>query len=583
MPMRLTALALLLTLLGGCASTVADRPDASAAAEATDAAAPADAPAAPVEPPVPERPIPAASVYPLLAAEFALRQRDYARALETYLEQAPLLRDPAISAHATRLAQYLQREDAALEAATLWAELEPDSSEARDTLATLLIRQGRTPEALTQLAAVARLEGDARFPALLNRFDELPPAEQAALDDAVTELLPAFEGSVPLRLTAALIAAERDDPARARARLNEVFALDPQQHQALLLDARLRMDAGERNPLARIEAALDAEPDNDRLRLQYARLLARDDMTAARQQFEILSVNNPRDGDILFSLALINEELGDRVAAKAYLRQVLALGQRPDDVYFALGRMAEEDGELAKAIQHYMQVGDGPEFVAANARIGELLLRAGELPRFLGHFTTLRQSYPPRSEQLYALQANLLNAAGRTETVLEVLGEGLDAHPGSTSLLYSRSVAHERSGDIAAAELDLRTILDREPDNATALNALGYTLANRTTRYQEARALIARALALEPEEPAILDSMGWVLYHQGEYEQALDYLTRAYAAFPDPEVAAHLGEVLWASGDREGARRIWQSALDEAPEHPVLRATLERLGVDDQP
>ncbi len=580
MPMRLTALALLLSLLGGCSSTVATRPEAPAEDTAAVADAPqADAPA----PPVPERPIPDASVYPLLAAEFALREREYPRALKIYLEQAPLLRDPAISAHATRLAQYLQREDAALEAATLWAELEPGSSEARDTLATLLIRQGRTPEALPQLAAVARLEGDARFPALLNRFDELPPAEQAALDEAVNALLPELADSVPLHLTAALIAAERGDPARARARLDEVFDLDPQQHQALLLEARLRMDAGERKPLARIEAVLDAEPDNDRLRLQYARLLARDDMTAAREQFEILSVNNPRDGDILYSLALINEELEDRVAAKAYLRQVLALGQRPDDVYFALGRMAEQEGDLATAIQHYMQVGDGPEFVAANARIGELLLRADELPRFLGHFATLRQSYPPRSEQLYALQANLLNAAGRTETVLEVLGEGLDAHPGSTSLLYSRSVAYERRGDIASAERDLRAILEREPDNATALNALGYTLANRTNRYDEARALIARALALEPGEPAILDSMGWVLYHQGEYEQALDYLTRAYAAFPDPEVAAHLGEVLWASGDREGARRIWQGALDEDPEHKVLRATLERLGVDEQP
>ncbi|KGE05250.1 tetratricopeptide repeat protein [Pseudohaliea rubra] len=577
MPMRLTALALLLSLLGACSSTVATRSGAPEEAPAPAAAAP-PAVAAPA---APERPIPEASVYPLLAAEFALRRRDYPGALDIYQEQAPLLRDPAISAHATRLAQYLQREDAALEAASLWAELDPASSEARDTLATLLIRQGRTPEAAAQLAAVARLEGDARFPALLNRFEELPPAEQAALDETVTGLLPEFPESVPLHLAAALIAAERGDPASARERLAAVFTLDPQQHQALLLDARLRLEAGERKPLARIEAALAAEPDNDRLRLQYARLLARDDMIAAREQFEILSVNNPRDGDIFYSLALINEELGDRVAAKAYLRQLLSLGQRPDDAYFVLGRMAEDEGQLATAIEHYMQVGDGPEFVAANARIGELLLRAGELPRFLGHFATLRQSYPPRSEQLYALQANLLNAAGRNETVLELLDQGLATHPESTSLRYSRSVAHERAGDIAAAETDLRAILAREPDNATALNALGYTLANRTDRYEEARTLIARALALEPDEPAILDSMGWVLYHQGEYETSLDYLTRAYALFPDPEVAAHLGEVLWASGDREGARRIWQGALEEDPQHPVLRATLERLGVDD--
>ena len=128
---------------------------------------------------------------------------------------------------------------------------------------------------------------------------------------------------------------------------------------------------------------------------------------------------------------------------------------------------------------------------------------------------------------------------------------------------------------------DDRQILNLNPGDANALNALGYTLANRTQRYAEAEQLIARALELDPEEPAILDSMGWVLYRLGDIEGALAYLTRAYALFPDPEVAAHLGEVLWVSGDTEEAKKIWQGALLKDPQHSVLHSTLERLGVED--
>ena len=139
----------------------------------------------------------------------------------------------------------------------------------------------------------------------------------------------------------------------------------------------------------------------------------------------------------------------------------------------------------------------------------------------------------------------------------------------------------EQQDDLELMESDLRNIIERDPDNATALNALGYTLANRTDRYDEAYDLIARALELQPDEPAILDSMGWILYRKGNYTEALDYLTRAYAVFPDPEVAAHLGEVMWVSGDTEGATRIWQGALMKDPDHKVLVSTLERLGVTD--
>lgn len=560
------------------------------ASEATTAPAPATPPQAQDDatPPTLDaenfRRLPDDSVYPLLAAEFALRKRDYPTAMALYMQQAALLRDSAVSAHATHLAQYLQQEDAAREAAALWVELEPDNAEPHDTLATLLVREGQLLEAVPHLAVVARDdESNARFPILLNGFADLGEEAQVALADALDGLLPELAESISLLMTRALLADEMNDRPRARARLDAVFALQPFQYQALLLEARMRQDDGDEAPFARIQQALDADPADDRLRLQYARLLARDDMDAARQQFELLSASNPNDGDLLFSLALINEELENAEAAKAYLQQLLTLPQRSSEAYFVLGRIAENEDDTAQAIEHYMQVGDGKDLLPATLRIGALLLANDQQARFSGYFATLRQSYPGRNEQLYALQASLLNEALRDDASLALLNEAILAFPDSTSLRYSRSVVHERRDDVDAAVADLRSILSREPTNPTALNALGYTLANRTDNIDEAHRLISEALALQPNEPAILDSMGWVLYKQGKYDAAIDYLTRAYASFPDAEVAAHLGEVMWKSDNPEGARNIWRGALLEDPDHPVLRETLQRLGVDDLP
>ncbi|GAB5453266.1 MAG: hypothetical protein Hals2KO_35940 [Halioglobus sp.] len=202
------------------------------------------------------------------------------------------------------------------------------------------------------------------------------------------------------------------------------------------------------------------------------------------------------------------------------------------------------------------------------------------MERSLEWFAQQREAKPEYSTELYALEADLLGTAGQTDLALELMDEALAKEPEDTSLLYTRAMLMERRGDLASMEQDLRAILRDNPDNATALNALGYTLANRTDRYAEALSLISRALELQPGEPAILDSMGWVLFRTGQAKQALGYLQRAYARFPDAEVAAHLGEVMWTLGDREGAFEIWREAYSKQPDHPVLTETLRRLQVE---
>jgi tetratricopeptide (TPR) repeat protein len=570
---HLLLLALIGALLTACASTApVEDPAAAAPAAVVDTA--------PEKPPPPERAFPDDSVYPLLVAEFALRRRQYEVALENYMQQARVLRDAGVSAHTTHLTQFMRREPEALEASELWVELEPDNAEAQNTYATLLVRQGRSLDALPHLAQVIRLGGEARFPALLSNFDELGPRQQAELVKGINALAMEWPDNTQLLLTQALILADFEQYDESLVKLDKIFAIEPQQSQALLLDARVRIAREDSEPFTRIEKALENDPENQQLRLQYARLLTAGDMNAARKQFEILSAQSPRDGDLLLSLALINREMGDDLAARTYLKQVLALQQRIDEANYYLGRIAEDRGENQVAISHYMQVEGAPEFIGAANRIGQILIGSGQVEQARETFRRQRQAHPGQAESLYNLEAELLSQAGHHDEAMATFSEALRAFPESNTLLYGRSMLAEKVGDLALMESDLRNIIDREPDNATALNALGYTLANKTKRYGEAYELITRALELQPDEPAILDSMGWVLYRKGRYEEALQYLSRAYTEFPDPEVAAHLGEVLWVSGETEAATTVWQGALMKDPQHQVLRETLERLGVD---
>jgi tetratricopeptide (TPR) repeat protein len=577
---------LLLLLLAGCASApdapdaVAAEPDAVGAGTVVGETEPLpDAVIA-----VPQRPFPDDSLYPLLLAEFALRRRDYDLALETYMSQAPILRDPGVSAHTARLAQFMKRDREAIEATRLWVELEPDNLEARLALANLLARNRRNREALPHMVAIVDAGGDANFSQLAAGFESLDEEARAEFLAEVTAQLERHPDNTQLRVLAALLLENLQRTEEAVAVLQPVFDIDPDQLQAIVLDVKLRQDLDQQEGLYdRMLGALERQPDNTRLRLQYARLLTRTDMAEARRQFEKLLSDAPDDADLLFSLALIQRETGDLEGARANLERLLATSpdnrSRANDAHYYLGRIAEEQDRLEDALGHYIQVQPGRDFAAASTRTASLLIATGRLDEVARYFAGLRNDNPQAAEQLYAIEVENLTGGGYHAEALERVNEALSVSPDSIPLLYTRSMLGEKTGDMALMESDLRRILERDPDNSTALNALGYTLANRTDRYAEAEALIGRALELNPGEPAILDSMGWVKFRLGDYEKALIYLRQAYRAFPDPEVAAHLGEVLWVTGDTAAARSVWTKALSQDPEHEVLLETLQRLGV----
>jgi tetratricopeptide (TPR) repeat protein len=581
---------LLCLLLAACSTTPAGDIESSITPETENSVATAESeletvdsePEPSEKADIEQRPFPGDSLYPLLVAEFALRRSDYQTALSNYMEQAPELRDSGVSAHTARLAQYLQKDTEAVAATTLWVELEPDNLEARLTLANLLARKGRATEALPHMTVIVRAGGIANFTALANGFSQLNSTQQGELLAAVDKVHREFPDNTQLLICKALMLEALDQKEKSLAILQRVFEVDPRQLQAIVLEAKLRQDLGQsENLYDRIEATLAEQPDNTRLRMQYARLLTRTDMGAARTQFQLLLDDSPNDPALLFSLALIEREMGELTPARKKLERLVGLDKRRDEAHYYLGRIAEQEERIEDALMHYMQVNPGRDFINATRRLGSILLRAQRQQDHSDYFMQLRQRFPQFKAQLYAVEVESLDNYGLFAATAMTLNQALVELPNNTSLQYMRSMTLEKLGDLQGMEADLRSILEREPANATVLNALGYTLANKTDRYEEAEILIEQALALEPNEPAILDSYGWVKYRLGDHQGAVKYLQLAYNAFPDPEVAAHLGEVLWVAGDTEAALKIWATALSRNPSHKVLLETMQRMGALD--
>ena len=523
-----------------------------------------------------EVPIPDALVYDFLVAEFALRQGDYRQALQLYQDLATKVDDVEVSARATRIAQFLGDEPAVSALVKRWLAQEPNNPEAGRLAGILALRRGAGATAFDYFYDAAQEGAIVDFGMLARAYPELSTPEREILKQRIDAKL---DGSQARSLTfaRAMMAAEDGDNERALRFVNELLAAEPNNIQALMLQARLQLSLKYDSPLEGLALALKANPDNEPLRQHYAQLLSGIDIPAARTQYEILSADHPRKGEYLMALALLNKELNDFLAAKAYLRQCLALEQLVDEAHYYLGEIAQQEASLQAAMDHYQQVGDGQHFLIASRRVAALLLQTRQLGELHHYLENQRARFPRRGEQLFALEAQVLSTAEEDDATVELLNKALTVYPNSESLRYARAMAAQRLGDLAQLESDLKVILSISPNNATVLNALGYTLADQTDRYEEALELIAKALDLAPGEPAILDSMGWVLFKLGRLQEAEQQLRLAYQHLQDPEIAAHLGEVLMAMGKSDEATQLWSSAIEAAPQHQALIETLKRL------
>lgn len=567
---RFSALFLALAFLGGCQSMtpVASQPDT----------AQKDTPPAPETKPQVYGSFTQETFVSLLSAELAGQRNRFDIALDNYVTQAIKTQDPGVSERAYRIAEYMGADQSALETALIWAKNDPKNLEAQRAAAIQLARSGRYDDSMAYMEKVLQGQGDTHFDFLALSAAETDSDTRNGLLKSFDRLLGKYPNNGQLIFGKALLLQQNGDSEQSLKLLEDN---PPKEGEVapILLRTRLLQSMGRgKEALPILEKSIKKYPEDKRLRLTYARMLVEQNrMNDAKAQFSSLLQQYPEDDDLRFSLALVCLEAKAWDEAAGYLEELIARGAHVDSAHLNLGRIHEERDDPQSALDEYAQVGPGTDFLTAQLRQSDILISNGNAAEASKRLAEARDSQPEYAIQLYLIEAETLASNDHADRGWQVLSQALKQYPDDINLLYTRAMLAEKRNDLAQMEKDLRAIIKREPENAMALNALGYTLSDRTTRYAEARALIEKAHSINPDDPAVLDSLGWVNYRMGNLDEAERLLRKALERFPDHEVAAHLGEVLWAKGQQSEARKVWAKALEQQPDSPILRSTLRRL------
>lgn len=570
----LTPIALALTL-AACAT----HPHASAQPRipvAPPAAAQADIKPE-VEPPA--KPFAKDTLYDLLLAEIAAQRNRLDITLTRYAKQAKETQDPNVLERATQISQFVNAQPMTMELAQMWSSADPQSIEAHYLLVLNTLRNERYDLAIPALDSLLKMDPDADLEQIF--LNAIPPTK-----DGRDKLLKALDGlpkqyadNPHIYFARALVQDQNGDHDVALSNVRQAEKARPQSIPAILLEARILQEQkldGEAE--AKLAQALEAHPESRALRLNYARVLVHArKMKEAENEYIKLVAQRPDDGDVLLTLGLLALENHDDDLAGESLERLLALNVHEDEAHYYLGALARQRKDIDTARSEFESVEPGSVYLAAQSDLADLLVSANDIPGARQHLSAARSTAPDLAPQLYVMEADLLTKAKRPDEALDLLNSALKTAPQNELLLYSRAMAAEKLDHIDVFEADMRTLLDREPDNATALNALGYTLAERTNRLNEAQSYLNKAMTLRPNDPAIIDSVGWLKYRQGDAKGALDYLQKAYALLPDDEIAAHLGEVLWVLGRKTEARQVWTEALARVPDSEFIVKVRARL------
>ena len=525
-------------------------------------------------------------LYKILVAEIAGQRGHLDVAVENYLELARVTRDPKIVERATRVAVYARSTEAAYEAAQLWAQLDPANPDPHQILAVMSLRQKNVVETLAHLEQILKSTAGEFRQKLWMIVNMLGRERDRDLVMTVMErLLSDHQNEVDAVFAFADIAARMGDLNRALELLTNAHAMAPDNDDVALSYVNILQRMERTNEaITWLEEVLAKRDSNDfNLRVAYARLLySAQRFDDARRQFEILVVAAPNNPDVLYWLGNLYLQTNRLDEAELYFKRLVDQDSRFHNAKYLLGRIAEERKDYETASVWYESVQNGDYAFDAQVRNGLLLGKRKSIEEALVVLQAIDTSSPAQENVLTEAVAELLIDEQRYAEAMAVYDKALENHY-NADLLYSRAMLAEKMDMLDLAEEDLRQILAKEPEHAQALNALGYTLADRTDRYQEAYDLIQQALSLEPESYYFLDSMGWVLYRLGKHEEAIDYLRRAMALTQDTEIAAHLGEVLWVAGDKKGAKEVWETALKNTPEDTKLIDVIKRFTPIDSP
>jgi tetratricopeptide (TPR) repeat protein len=585
MKLRISIITLLLMLITACTTPPAQDNTLEPAPKTKPAAEKTPPPTA--DPKVEKQPTPAASpelsgelLYYLLSAEIAGQRGRLDVAVPFYLKAAQLSRDPDIAERATRVAVYARDEKSALAAAQLWVELQPNNLEAHQVSAALLMREGKVDEALPHLEQVlsADPQNGHNSYLLITSLLSKEKDKQAALE-AMEKLLATRRHDPEALYAYAHLAMLVGSLDKADEAINEVIELIPNWSEAHILRANILIRQGQNEQvLSLLQETLEDYPDDIAIRLFYARRLVDERRyEQAREQFSILLDYKPDAPEALFAMGLLNLQTQRPAEALRNFERLVELGQRVDEAHYYLGQAAEMRGDSEAAMQYYSEVREGSNYIDAQIRIAAMLAAQGDIDAARAHVQNISAPTLDMELRLFLAEGEILRNANKYQDAFDVYSMALQQMPANPQLLYARALTAEKLGRTDEAVADLELIVKNEPNNAEALNPLGYTLVDLTHRIAEGQQYIEKALKLKPDDPAILDSMGWAYYRLGQHKKALQYLQRAFDKLKDPEIAAHLGEVLWVLGEKEQARQIWDEALRETPKDKVLLNVIERF------
>lgn len=532
------------------------------------------------KPTLPAQDLTEAILYEFLLAEIAGQRGNVGLSAQAYHDLAKRTRDPRIARRATEISVFARMNNIALESARIWYETDPRSANAAQALAGLLLGAGQYDEAYPHLRRMLATPGGNPAETFLQLTRSLSNVGDKPAGLQLMQRLAGDHSSLPqaqFAVAQAALAAEREDLALEAVR--KAQNLRPDWEPAVLFEAQILQRKSNPDAINRLARHLERFPNARDIRMNYARALATEKrVPEARAEFQRLLSDFPTNTDVIYSVAILALQSNDMVVAEANLRRLLDLEYRnKNGVRMTLGQIAEDQSKYPDALRWYQAVEAGEQYLPAQIRYAQVLAKQGGIDEARGHLQKLAQETNEQQIPLVLAEAQLLRQANQLTEAFQFLGKALEARPDNPDLLYDYGMLAERVDRLDLLESSMRKVIAARPDYAHAYNALGYSLADRNVRLPEARELIERALKLAPRDFAIIDSMGWVLYRLGEHAQAVKYLREAFAGQPDAEVAAHLGEALWASGERVEAEKIWWDASQKYPKDEILSNTLKRF------
>jgi tetratricopeptide (TPR) repeat protein len=519
-------------------------------------------------------------LYEFLLGEIALQRGDTRLAAQTFLDLAKRTRDPRVARRAVEIANQARMPELALEAAKTWHELEPGSSHALQVVAAVLIANKKVEDALPYLEKLLASSGvnlESGF-MQLNRLLAGNPDKAANLR-VVRKLASRHPQLAQAHFAVAQAAAAAGDDTAALDAVRRAAALRPEWELAALLEAQIVQKRSPAMAAKVLGDFVEKNPDSREARLNYARALAQDKrLPEARAQFEAVLAANPANPEVIYTVGLLAFQLKDYAVAEQNMKRLLGMKYRdPNAVRYLLGQIAEEQKQWPQAIEWYDHIEEGEHVLPARMRTANAIAKQGRLDDARAFLRKAAADLPGEQAQLTVAEAQLLREAERHQDAFQLLNEALQKEPEQPDLLYNAALTAEKLERFDVLESNLRKLMQVQPDHAHAYNALGYSLAERNVRLPEARKLVERALELSPDDYFIVDSLGWVLYREGDLKGAVQQLRRAYSGRPDAEIGAHLGEVLWVMGERAEAERVWQESLKSSPENETLHKTIKRL------